>query len=311
MKTDTWPVPSASSAPSITGMLNRPKLSVVISPTVNERPASSAWASVFGANPRRCAASATRSLVSARSLPCPLSALEAVPMDTPASTATSRIVTRLIRYSSALAFGSRLLTPCRPASSLRFRGKSGKPIPSTTEPQETQETTETAYVNDAELPPPVVPATGPASSAVMTPATSAVTTPATSPAGAPEQSRPDGVTGPVAPTAAAAGMHRPLAMTRLDAGLLHDWQQRNLAASLPLALRQLEDAGNLNNVRLAVRSAEHHARPDGIPSADGTATDGPASAGGTATDGPASAGGTATDGPASAGGTATDGPASA
>jgi hypothetical protein len=29
-------------------------------------------------------------------LPCPLSALEAVPMDTPASAATSRMVTRLI-----------------------------------------------------------------------------------------------------------------------------------------------------------------------------------------------------------------------
>jgi len=168
-------------------------------------------------------------------------------------------------------------------------------------------------VNDAELPPPVVPATGPASSAVMTPATSAVMTPATSPAGAPEQSRPDGVTGPVAPTAAAAGMHRPLAMTRLDAGLLHDWQQRNLAASLPLALRQLEDAGNLDNVRLAVHSAEHQARPGGVSSADGaSAPAGTASApAGTATPAEtATPAGTATpvrsasvDGPASAGGT--------
>ena len=97
MNTDTWPVPRASSAPSMTGMLNRPKLSVVISPTVNERPASRAWASVFGANPSRCATSATRSRVSARSLPWPLRALEAVPMDTPASAATSRMVTRLMR----------------------------------------------------------------------------------------------------------------------------------------------------------------------------------------------------------------------
>ena len=96
MNTETWPLPSASSAPSMTGMLNRPKLSVVIRPTVNERPASRAWASVFGAKPRRWATSATRSLVSVRSLPCPLSALEAVPMDTPASAATSRMVTRLI-----------------------------------------------------------------------------------------------------------------------------------------------------------------------------------------------------------------------
>jgi len=105
MNTDTCPVPSASSAPSMTGMLNRPKLSVVIRPTVNERPASRAWASVLGAKPSRCAASATRSRVSARSLPCPLSALEAVPMDTPASAATSRMVTRLMWYSSALAAG--------------------------------------------------------------------------------------------------------------------------------------------------------------------------------------------------------------
>jgi DUF1680 family protein len=32
---------------------------------------------------------------------------------------------------------------------------------------------------------------------------------------------------------------------------LHQWQLRNRAASLPLALRQLEAAGNLDNVRLA------------------------------------------------------------
>jgi hypothetical protein len=96
MKTDIWPVPSAFSAPNITGMLNRPKLSVVISPTVNERPESKAWASTFGAKPSCSAASATRFLVSARSLPRPLSALEAVPIDTLASAATSRMVTRFI-----------------------------------------------------------------------------------------------------------------------------------------------------------------------------------------------------------------------
>ena len=38
MNTDIWPAPSASSAPSMTGMLNRPKLSVVISPTEYVRP---------------------------------------------------------------------------------------------------------------------------------------------------------------------------------------------------------------------------------------------------------------------------------
>ena len=85
----------------------------------------------------------------------------------------------------------------------------------------------------------------------------------------PEQPRPDSVTGPVAPTAAAAGMHRPVTMSRLDTGLLHDWQQRNLSASLPLALRQLENAGNLDNVRLAVRSADRQPRSDGTDSRDG------------------------------------------
>ena len=38
-------------------------------------------------------------------------------------------------------------------------------------------------------------------------------------------------------------------------GLLHDWQQRNRASSLPLALRQLEAAGNLGNLRLAIAGA--------------------------------------------------------
>src|SRR6266700_2617203 len=65
---------------------------------------------------------------------------------------------------------------------------------------------------------------------------------------------PGRVTGPVAPVAAAPGTHRPLARASLTEGLLHQWQQRNLAASLPLALRQLKDAGNLNNVRLAIEA---------------------------------------------------------
>ena len=42
------PGPSASSAPCMTGMLNRPKLSVVISPTVKVRPVSRPRASAFG-----------------------------------------------------------------------------------------------------------------------------------------------------------------------------------------------------------------------------------------------------------------------
>ncbi|MFY9998506.1 MAG: beta-L-arabinofuranosidase domain-containing protein, partial [Trebonia sp.] len=49
-------------------------------------------------------------------------------------------------------------------------------------------------------------------------------------------------------------------------GLLHDWQRRNLAESLPLALRQLEAAGNLDNVRLAIQVAA-----DGAAGAAGAA----------------------------------------
>jgi len=61
------------------------------------------------------------------------------------------------------------------------------------------------------------------------------------------------VAGPVRPTEAAAVVHRPVAgqAVALNRGLLHDWQHRNRTASLPLALRQLEAAGNLDNLRLA------------------------------------------------------------
>jgi DUF1680 family protein len=72
--------------------------------------------------------------------------------------------------------------------------------------------------------------------------------------------------GPVAPTPGACVAHRPLASARLTGGLLGHWQQRNLSASLPLALRQLQDAGNLDNVRLAIHA-------DGAP--DGTGYRGP------------------------------------
>ncbi len=63
--------------------------------------------------------------------------------------------------------------------------------------------------------------------------------------------------GPVSPSPAAAASHRPLAgqSARLGDGLLADWQGRNREASLPLALRQLEVAGNLGNVRLAIAGA--------------------------------------------------------
>ena len=63
--------------------------------------------------------------------------------------------------------------------------------------------------------------------------------------------------GPVRPSPGAAVMHRPLSgqAARLGPGLLHDWQQRNRMSSLPLALRQLEMAGNLGNLRLAIAGA--------------------------------------------------------
>ena len=83
------------------------------------------------------------------------------------------------------------------------------------------------------------------------------TVPDGAPAGPPER-----VTGPVAP-AAASGTHHPLTQTSLAGGLLHQWQQRNLAASLPLALRQLEDAGNLDNVRLAIQADRKNADAEG------------------------------------------------
>ena len=81
--------------------------------------------------------------------------------------------------------------------------------------------------------------------------------------------------------AAAVGSHQPLARARLTAGLLHQWQQRNLAASLSLALRQLEDAGNLDNVRLAIqadRAARH--RTSGAEGDSTTGADGYGAAGG-------------------------------
>ncbi|HEY3907408.1 MAG TPA: beta-L-arabinofuranosidase domain-containing protein [Streptosporangiaceae bacterium] len=68
--------------------------------------------------------------------------------------------------------------------------------------------------------------------------------------------------GPVRPTTGASVVHRPVdgLGTRLSSGLLSDWQQRNRSASLPLALRQLEAAGNLANLRLAIAGVGGHYR---------------------------------------------------
>jgi DUF1680 family protein len=69
--------------------------------------------------------------------------------------------------------------------------------------------------------------------------------------------RPAGASaGPARPTAAALVAHRPLSPggVRLTSGLLADWQQRNRAASVPQAMKQMEAAGNLDNLRLAIGS---------------------------------------------------------
>jgi uncharacterized protein len=79
--------------------------------------------------------------------------------------------------------------------------------------------------------------------------------------------------GPAIPTASAVAAQRPLppAGFRLTGGLLHDWQLRNAAASMPLALRHLVVAGNLDNLRLAIRAsaAAALASPDGEDGAHG------------------------------------------
>jgi len=63
-------------------------------------------------------------------------------------------------------------------------------------------------------------------------------------------------TGPLGRTDAPDWAHFPVPAARLTGGLLHDWQQRSSRVSLPLALRQLEAAGNLDNVRLAIEVGE-------------------------------------------------------
>jgi len=59
--------------------------------------------------------------------------------------------------------------------------------------------------------------------------------------------------GPVRPTARAISAHRPLGGRgpELSGGLLRDWQARSRDVSLPMALRHLRTAGNMENLRLA------------------------------------------------------------
>ncbi|MET9020624.1 beta-L-arabinofuranosidase domain-containing protein [Actinopolymorpha sp. NPDC004070] len=74
-----------------------------------------------------------------------------------------------------------------------------------------------------------------------------MTTTANQPAAAPAGA------GPVEPTPAARAPHRPLRLrdVRIDGGPLGRWQETNRAASIPLGIKQLEEAGNLHNLRLA------------------------------------------------------------
>ena len=64
--------------------------------------------------------------------------------------------------------------------------------------------------------------------------------------------------GPAIPSPSASVALRPLDRdsVTITGGLLHEWQERNRSASLPLALRQLEAAGNLANLRLAITGDE-------------------------------------------------------
>jgi uncharacterized protein len=66
-----------------------------------------------------------------------------------------------------------------------------------------------------------------------------------------------GPSGPAVPTGSATAAQHPLpaAGARLTGGLLYEWQRRNAAASMPLALHQLVVAGNLDNLQLAINAA--------------------------------------------------------
>jgi len=68
--------------------------------------------------------------------------------------------------------------------------------------------------------------------------------------------------GPAIPSPSASVVLRPLGRdsVTITSGLLHQWQERNRSASLPLALRQLDTAGNLANLRLAISHGEDEYR---------------------------------------------------
>jgi DUF1680 family protein len=63
--------------------------------------------------------------------------------------------------------------------------------------------------------------------------------------------------GPVAPSAGAASAERPLALAdvAVTGGIWGEWQERNRDVSLRIAVQRLEDAGNLQNLRIAAGEA--------------------------------------------------------
>jgi hypothetical protein len=98
-----------------------------------------------------------------------------------------------------------------------------------------------------------------ATSVAATPGTAPNATLGTSPTTAPPETHgsPPAPSGPVIPTASAIAAQHPLPASgvRLTGGLLHDWESRNVTASMPLALHQLVVAGNLDNLQLAIHAA--------------------------------------------------------
>ena len=92
MKTEMRLSERCSSSPSMIGMEKRPKLSLVISPTVKVWPRCRLCARSFGRKPSSLATAMTLARVSGLRLPLLFSAFETVPMLTLAARATSRMV---------------------------------------------------------------------------------------------------------------------------------------------------------------------------------------------------------------------------
>src|ERR1039458_3312434 len=198
---------------------------------------------MLGAKPSSRAAAATRSLVSERSLPWPFRAFDAVPIETPASAATSRMVTRL---DSGPRFGKPLCGKPRCAEPLggkrllhHFPQAHGRESVIKTRLYRLDGLYHEPYLAREKR--------------FLTPKKPsqqrAARSGSESEGGAAQVSTAgEGHTalGPVRPTAAAAVAHRPLdgASVGPTGGVLHARQQQHLEVSLPLALRQLEAAGN-------------------------------------------------------------------